>query len=507
LDRLFTHLKQNTGSVEAAPAVHPSPRNLVPGAASQPHVANQQSSGERPHRGVSDRGGFNSRGRGDRAAHRTSPYQTQRPDARRPARRERCSDYDNQGFCLRGDLCPYEHGDDRIIVEDPMLAPQFGRGGGPMRGRGGRGRGGAPRQEHTDVPLLGKRQEACILVLELVPAVSCTEEALTTWFAKFGKVVKVTTDIVGKRASVQFETHDEAQTAYDSPDAIFGNRFVKVFFYKPRMHGPLPGMGPESRFTQDRTAEVAAAIDAAKQAALAAKVANGEDEMMVDASAETPELSTTDVKERMEKLQQLKEKEEQIKKEKLEMQIKLAKLQAKQSMAAGGPAVVQTASAPVAAPTTQSTSALKEALAAKVATLKAEAAALGIPDPTARLYGNGPPIRGRGAPRGGPRGGGAPRGGMMGGGRKLDLRSRKIAVANVAPEHKDQIEEHFGAFGNLVGILFETDKAIVEFATRPEAEAAMTKGTKTKEDNILSLVWHQDKPQVPSMVEVTNTTQ
>lgn len=37
--------------------------------------------------------------------------------------RERCRDYDTQGYCARGDSCPYEHGTDRLIVhnQDGML--------------------------------------------------------------------------------------------------------------------------------------------------------------------------------------------------------------------------------------------------------------------------------------------------------------------------------------------------------------------------------------------------
>ena len=30
--------------------------------------------------------------------------------------KERCRDYDTQGFCARGDSCPYEHGTDRLIA-------------------------------------------------------------------------------------------------------------------------------------------------------------------------------------------------------------------------------------------------------------------------------------------------------------------------------------------------------------------------------------------------------
>ena len=31
-------------------------------------------------------------------------------------KRERCRDYDTQGYCARGDSCPYEHGTDRLIA-------------------------------------------------------------------------------------------------------------------------------------------------------------------------------------------------------------------------------------------------------------------------------------------------------------------------------------------------------------------------------------------------------
>eukprot|EP00854_Cymbomonas_tetramitiformis_P019363 gene19363-23153_t len=35
----------------------------------------------------------------------------------RPGTKQVCLDYEERGFCMRGALCPYDHGD-RIIVED-----------------------------------------------------------------------------------------------------------------------------------------------------------------------------------------------------------------------------------------------------------------------------------------------------------------------------------------------------------------------------------------------------
>ncbi|WOL11628.1 hypothetical protein Cni_G20392 [Canna indica] len=38
---------------------------------------------------------------------------------------QRCRDFDEQGFCLRGDMCPMEHGVNRIVVEDVQSLSQF----------------------------------------------------------------------------------------------------------------------------------------------------------------------------------------------------------------------------------------------------------------------------------------------------------------------------------------------------------------------------------------------
>ncbi|KAJ7974614.1 Zinc finger CCCH domain-containing protein 41 [Quillaja saponaria] len=39
--------------------------------------------------------------------------------------RQRCRDFEERGFCLRGDMCPMEHGVNRIVVEDVKSLSQF----------------------------------------------------------------------------------------------------------------------------------------------------------------------------------------------------------------------------------------------------------------------------------------------------------------------------------------------------------------------------------------------
>ncbi|XP_068600617.1 RNA-binding protein 27 [Brachionichthys hirsutus] len=55
-------------------------------------------------------------------------YGTQRQDGvRKPfsnkvsSLKQRCRDYDEKGFCVRGDLCPFDHGNDPLIVDDVNL--------------------------------------------------------------------------------------------------------------------------------------------------------------------------------------------------------------------------------------------------------------------------------------------------------------------------------------------------------------------------------------------------
>ncbi|MGH0140263.1 UNVERIFIED_CONTAM: hypothetical protein FKN15_051412 [Acipenser sinensis] len=40
---------------------------------------------------------------------------------RGPPPKKRCRDYDEKGFCMRGDMCPFDHGSDPVVVEDVNL--------------------------------------------------------------------------------------------------------------------------------------------------------------------------------------------------------------------------------------------------------------------------------------------------------------------------------------------------------------------------------------------------
>ncbi|KAI8812609.1 hypothetical protein BJ742DRAFT_26479 [Cladochytrium replicatum] len=244
-------------------------------------------------------------------------------------RRPRCRDYDEKGYCLRGDMCMYDHGLDRIVVDDvpgmagvgqfdlstgrgmmpqtrpfpigamttapntfgqPATPPQeaydperatfgpqrmmnpmnggpsnpaggmvigggfqnmrdpmqisienqggfqlggFGDGmqGGFRGGRGGfrgRGRGGTGGFR----PQNPQYRNNTTLVVENIPPEFCRIDRVNDFFKKFGVIVNISVQPHESRAIVQFTTNNEARAALSSPDPIFENRFVKVYWQK-----------------------------------------------------------------------------------------------------------------------------------------------------------------------------------------------------------------------------------------------------------------------------------
>ncbi|CUS13526.1 unnamed protein product [Tuber aestivum] len=202
---------------------------------------------------------------------------------------ERCKDYDEKGFCMKGDMCPYEHGMDRYVVPTeasaadgwdlsfPLIAAAFflanplaeydpnnsqlfsadssaqdnhsnndnnrghgdnrgrGRGRGNRGGGGGGGGGGGNRGGRSEFSGTGPSYDRSntTLVVEHIPDDKLAESAIRAFFSEFGNVLKVDVTPDKQLATVKFERWDMARKAYDSPAPIFDNRFVKVFWYKP----------------------------------------------------------------------------------------------------------------------------------------------------------------------------------------------------------------------------------------------------------------------------------
>ena len=193
----------------------------------------------------------------------------------------RCRDYDEKGFCLRGDMCKFDHGNDAVVLEDsrgyqpgvpgltepyvpglpgvpgggiafpppvmsvppPGYPPigikrghdggsfeppnkrfDYGRHGGRGRGRGGRGRGGmGPRGHHSST----------MLAVRNIPVELNSITSLNSHFSKFGILVNVQIHFEGDPSSalITFAGTGEAAAAYNCTEAIMNNRFIKVYWH------------------------------------------------------------------------------------------------------------------------------------------------------------------------------------------------------------------------------------------------------------------------------------
>ena len=113
-----------------------------------------------------------------------------------------------------------------------MRPPVMNRGQfrGGIRGQGGRGRGTFGGEVHNFRP---EKRNDKTLVVEKIPEDKLSLEQVNAWFKRFGTVTNVAIDAVNAKALVSFSNHDEAHAAWKSEDAVFGNRFVKVFWHRP----------------------------------------------------------------------------------------------------------------------------------------------------------------------------------------------------------------------------------------------------------------------------------
>lgn len=448
-----------------------------------------------------------------------------RRNARQAVPKGWCRDYHStswtahpaMGYCSRGNQCKFVHSDDRITAPmppipglpppdvpwapeqmamamehmqqmiasgqlpeglpmpplppmPPMLAVRGARGG--MRGRGARGgRGGSMGGRPAPV----RSQDT--LVIEHIPKEHLNLASVNDYFKRFGTITNIDVDEPGARAVVSYATHDEAERAHSSPDVIFGNRFVKVYFQRldppARPVRPLPS---KTHYMKDEGSNKYIAPELRAQA---------------------PEPQPGDAERR--KLLELRKKKQTL----LHMQIAeqkalLAKLehesltpQGRQSVMAmleklsaeikAATELLKKDLAPPAAPATT------EELQAQLASLRQEAASLGL-DASGHARGRGRgrgramPFRGRGA---------APGVRSM----SLDNRTTRVGVAHLpADVGAEQLHAHLAQFGPLQSLDRDGDRFVAHFQTRGAAEKAMRSGGQVPELRGAELAWVEAPP-------------
>ena len=194
-----------------------------------------------------------------------------------PPKRPRCKDYDNKGFCAKGNTCPSEHGEHSIWVPPVSKADEYDptnanlmsviesnsstasgglnqfRGGDRGRGRGGIHRGdartfnnpsrrGGRAEFSSDRPNYDKNNTK--IVVEQIPEEKFSEDEVRGFFSEFGNILDVSMRPYKRLAIIKFEDWDSAQAAYKSPKVIFDNRFVKVYWFSNTESLPQPPAVP-----------------------------------------------------------------------------------------------------------------------------------------------------------------------------------------------------------------------------------------------------------------------
>ena len=139
-----------------------------------------------------------------------------------------------------------------MVVEDTVV-PSTSSSRGMFPGRGShRGRGTFPVDVQSFRP---ERRNDKTLVVEKIPQDKLSLDAVNGWFKRFGTVTNVAIDAHTSKALVSFSEHREAFAAWKSEDAVFSNRFVKVFW-----HRPLEGHGQKGTRMLAASAPLVASI-------------------------------------------------------------------------------------------------------------------------------------------------------------------------------------------------------------------------------------------------------
>ncbi|KAI4086008.1 MAG: hypothetical protein L6R37_008453, partial [Teloschistes peruensis] len=341
----------------------------------------------------------------------------------------RCRDYDTKGFCVRGDTCPFEHGNDHMVApgqdvveydpknsaltDIPAISPQGSSFAGhsmkswsndavqsSYRGRGGtQDRGGSTRrQNRADFSQVGPNHDhsRTAIVVEQIPEDKFDEQSVRDFFSTYGAIATIDMRPYKHLAIVTYDDYWSAKQAYESPKVIFDNRFVKVYWYNPDSVPPSRSTtkhlsGTATSLIMQKTEEPEYKKEEFERSAMAAQKKLEEKKVLMK-EAEAKRLALE------------KQKEELAQKQAEEKKKLLEKLAAK-GAASNGAVNGEGRQTNGTVHTDDQASAQTKALRAQVSALEAEAKSLGL---DTSLSEDPWPVRGRG--RGRARGRGSYRG-------------------------------------------------------------------------------------------------
>lgn len=399
-----------------------------------------------------------------------------------------------------------------------------GRGGG----RGGRGgRGTFERRPTSDTTL----------VIENIPAENLDLVKINEYFKKFGTITNIQIDASSKKALVSYSQAAEAKAAHSSPEVIFNNRFVRVFFQrldeaelasKPaQAAAPAP---PKNNFAfgQNKFVRPDLAQEKAKEFQAAAQ------KKLDDLMAEQKEVMTkltsgsASAEEKKNLMAKFSTLESEIKKATQELRnavtgVHVSKENTQSSLPTLDPSALQEQrerrereqldrELEAHSKGGQETS---EELKAKLAKLEAEATDLGInPTDVISAAGRGG-YRGRGRAsfRGASRGYSSfyrGRGASTMANRasmSLDNRTSKVHVTDVPEAGGDKTKEFFKQFGEVNSFEDKEDGSFVVFyKARTSGEKALRSGLSVPEIGSVKATWSNDGAIAQTSAEMQDTS-
>ena len=123
----------------------------------------------------------------------------------------------------------------------------------------------------SQIPPRPDRRQDKTLVVEKIPEDRLSLGAVNDWFKQFGTVTNIAVDPPTAKALVTFAEHGQAWKAWKNEDAVFGNRFVKVYW-----HRPLEGRGGRGVKALEVSATLVGKLQANEEHTATQPAANGD---------------------------------------------------------------------------------------------------------------------------------------------------------------------------------------------------------------------------------------
>lgn len=331
----------------------------------------------------------------------------------------------------------------------------------------------------------GNDPTSTALEVRNIPEEHFNEENIRSFFSKFGVLEKVELNPTHHSCVLEFTSHEAANNAWSSPEPIFNNRFIKIFWYNPSKgfhNRPKKFASHKSPTTSDSSN-----VESSEDVDPASLLQNEEFHKLIEERQRQHEERLKRINANKKALEELNQKKRELAQQQLKEQ-ELLMQKIKETDRSGNKRLML--------------------LETQHSLLKAEADCLGLPvsnvseSPAAsngshHPYASGLPQRGtntffRGRGRG--------RGDMFAS-MSIDNRPTKLRVINVSPEKNEALLQYLFTVGGYEEITEpSTTERLISFQNRNSAEKFFGGVRNVEKLQELELAW------VPKTAVTTNTT-